>query len=162
MNKFPTSYEIFGLDCLGEEASESLTMEYILHCVDECISKILKPYERFFNHRFRFEHGKMELIDGPSGFIFNEDDSIAPVNCFMLCDSFIKLKGTKYEHLLHADHIIKPASDDQRDYFEPIGLELDYAENHIDCNWDYYSDIDEKSYQRIVYCYREAAEEVQE
>ena len=26
MNKFPTSYEIFGLDCLGEEASESLKM----------------------------------------------------------------------------------------------------------------------------------------
>ena len=27
MNKFPTSYEIFGLDSLGEEASESLKTE---------------------------------------------------------------------------------------------------------------------------------------
>lgn len=43
MNKFPTSYEIFGLDCLGEEASESLKMKYISHCVDDCISETLNP-----------------------------------------------------------------------------------------------------------------------
>ena len=160
MNKFPTSYEIFGLDCLGEETSESLKMEFTIHCIDECISKILKPYERIFNdNRFRFEQGEIELKNGPSGCIFNEDDSIAPVNSFMFCDSFMKLKGTKYEHLLHPGHIIKPTSDNERDYFEPIGLELDYAENHIDDNWDYYSDIDEKSYQRVVCCYREAVED---
>lgn len=160
MNRFPTSYKIFGSDCLGEDASESMKMEYTLHCVDECISETLKPYEEIFNNNtFQFEQGEMELINGPSGFIFNEDDSIVPVNSFMFCDSFMKLKGTKYEHLLHPNHIIKPTSDDERDYFEPIGLELDYAENHIDGNWDYYSDIDKESYQRVVYCYREAAED---
>ena len=42
---------------------------------------------------------------------------------------------------------------------EPIGVELDYAENHIDGNYDYYSDIDEESYQRVVCTYREAAED---
>ena len=160
MNRFPTSYEIFGLDCLGEEASESLKMGYIFHCVDECISETLNPYKEIFNSKsFRFEEGEMELLSGPTGYIFGEDDSIAPVNGFMRCDSFMKLKGTKYEHLLFPDHIIKPSSDDERDYLEPIGVELDYAENHIDANWDYYSDIDEKSYQRVVCCYREAAKD---
>ena len=71
----------------------------------------------------------------------------------------MKLKGSKYEHLLYPDHIIKPSSDDERDYLEPIGVELDYAENHIDANCDYYSDIDEESYQRVVCTYREAAED---
>ena len=61
MNKFPTSYEIFGLDCLGEEASESLKMEYISHCVDDCISEALNPYKEIFNSKsFRFEEGEME------------------------------------------------------------------------------------------------------
>lgn len=160
MNKFPTSYKIFGFDCLGEDASESLQMEYILHCINECVSETLNPYKEIFNSKsFRFEDGEMELLSGPTGFIFGEDDSIAPVNSFMFCNSFIKLKGSKYEHLLYPDHIIKPSSDDEREYLEPIGRELDYAENHIDGNWDYYSDIDEKSYQRVVNCYREAAED---
>lgn len=160
MNKFPTSYEIFGLDCLGEEASESLKMEYIFHCVDDCISETLNPYKEIFNSKsFRFEEGEMEWLSGPTGFIFGEDESIAPVNSFMRCDSFMKLKGLKYEHLLYPDHIIKPSSDDERDYLEPIGVELDYAENHIDANCDYYSDIDEESYQRVVCTYREAAED---
>lgn len=160
MNKFPTSYEIFGLNCLGEGASESSKMDYILHCVDECVSETLKPYKEIFNHKtFRFEKGEMELLNGPSGFIFDENDSITPVNIFMLCNSFLKIKGTKYECLLCPDHNIKPAPDDDRDDLEPIGLELDYAENHIDINWDYYSDIDEKSYQRVICCYREAAED---
>ena len=158
MNKFPTSYEIFGLDCLGEEASESLKMEYIFHCVDDCISETLNPYKEIFNSKsFRFEEGEMEWLSGPTGFIFGEDESIAPVNSFMRCDSFMKLKGSKYEHLLYPDHIIKPSSDE--DYLEPIGVELDYAENHIDGNCDYYSDIDEESYQRVVRTYREAAED---
>ena len=158
MNKFPTSYEIFGLDCLGEEASESLKMEYIFHCVDDCISETLNPYKEIFNSKsFRFEEGEMEWLSGPTGFIFGEDESIAPVNRFMRCDSFMKLKGSKYEHLLYPDHIIKPSSDE--DYLEPIGVELDYAENHIDGNYDYYSDIDEESYQRVVCTYREAAED---
>ena len=136
MNKFPTSYEIFGLDCLGEEASESLKMEYISHCVDDCISETLNPYKEIFNSKsFRFEEGEMEWLSGPTGFIFGEDESIAPVNRFMRCDSFMKLKGSKYEHLLYPDHIIKPSSDE--DYLEPIGAELDYAENHIDGNCDY-------------------------
>jgi hypothetical protein len=160
MNKFPTSYEIFGLDCLGEEASESLKMEYIFHCVDDCLSETLNPYKEIFNSKsFRFEEGEMELLAGPTGFIFGEDDSIAPVNGFMQCNSFMKLKGTKYKHLLYPDHIIKPSTDDERDDLEPIGMELDYAENHIDVNWDYYSDIDEKSFQRVVCCYREATED---
>lgn len=160
MNKFPTSYEIFGLDCLGEEASESLKKEYIFHCVDDCISETLNPYKEIFNSKsFRFEEGEMELLSGPTGFIFGEDDSIAPVNGFMRCDSFMKLKGTKYEHLLNPCHIVMPDYDDEGDYLEPIVLELDYAENHIDFNWYYYSDIDRKSYQRVVSCYREAAED---
>lgn len=160
MNRFPTSYKIFGLDCLGEDASESLKMEYILHCVDECVSDALKPYKEILNNKtFRFEQGEMELVSGPKGFIFDEDDSIAPINSFMSCDSFLKIKGTKYENLLCLDHIIKPAPEDERDYLEPIGSELNYAEKHLDCNWDYYSDIDEKSYQRVVCCYREAAED---
>ena len=160
MNKFPISYEIFGLDCLGEEASESLTMEYIFHCVDDCISETLNPHKESFNSKsFRFEEGEMELLPGPTGFIFGEDDSIAPANGFMRCDSFMKFKGSKYEHLLYPYHIIKPSPDDERDYFEPIGVELDYAESHIDGNWDYYSDIDEESYQRVVCTYREAAED---
>lgn len=160
MNKFPTSYEIFGFDCLGEEASESLKMEYIFHCVDDCISETLNPYKEIFNSKsFRFEEGEMEWLSGPTGFIFGEDESIAPVNSFMRCDSFMKLKGSKYEHLLYPDHIIKPSPDDERDYLEPIGVELDYAENHIDANCDYYSDIDEESYQRVICTYREAAED---
>lgn len=160
MNKFPTSYEIFGLYCLGEDAKDSMKIEYIHHCIDKCVSETLKPYKDLFNNKaFQFKQGEMELFLGPTGYIFNEDDSIVPVNSFMFCNSFMKLKGTKYEHLLHSGHIIKPTSDDERDYFEPIGLELDYAENHIDSNWDYYSDIDKKSYQRVVSCYREAAED---
>lgn len=160
MNRFPTSSEIFGLDCLGEDASDSLKMKYIVHCVDECVSEILKPSKEIFNRKaFRFEEGEMELLFGPTSFTFGEDDTTAPVNSFMQCDSFMKLKGSKYEHLLCPDHVIKPSSDDERDYLEPIGSELDYAENHVDVNWDYYSDIDEKSYQRVVCCYREAAED---
>ena len=159
MNRLPTSYEIFGLENL-EDASDSSKMGYIFHCIDECVSETLNPYKEIFNSpSFQFKEGEMELLSGPVGYIFGEDDSITPVNGFMRCDSFMKLKGSKYEHLLCPDHIIKPAEDDERDYLEPIGLELDYAENHMDCNWDYYSDMDEKSYQRVVSCYREAAED---
>ena len=158
MKKFPTSYEIFGLDCLGEEASESLKMEFIHHCVDECLSETLNPYKEIFNSKsFRFEEGEMELLSGPTGIIFGEDNSIAGVNDFMLCNSFMKLKGSKYEQLLCPDHIIKPSPNEVIN--EPIGVELDYAENHDDANWDYYSGIDENSYQRVICCYREAAED---
>ena len=123
MSKFPTSHEIFELDRLGENASESIKMEYILHCVDECVSETLNPYKEIFNSKsFRFEEGEMELLSGPTGFIFGEDDSIAPENGFMQCNSFMKLKGSKYEQLLFPDHIIKHSSDDERDDLEPIGM----------------------------------------
>lgn len=160
MNKFPTSYEIFGLDCLGEKASESLKKEYIFHCVDDCISETLNPYKEIFNSKsFRFEEGEMELFGGPPGFLYDENESSTPVNSLMLCDSFMKLKGTKYEHLLNPCHIVMPDYDDEGDYLEPICLELEYAENHLDFNWDYYSKSDERSFQRVVCCYREAAED---
>jgi len=159
MNRPPTSSEIFGLNCL-EDTSDSSKMGYMLHCIDECVSETLNPYKEIFNSKsFQFKEGEMELCSGPSGYIFGEDDSIVPVNGFMFCDSFMKLKGTKYEHLLHPSHIIKHISDAERDDLEPFGRELDYAEKHSDCNWDYYSNIDEKSYQRIISCYREAAED---
>lgn len=159
MKRFPTSQKIFGFDSLGEKASDSLKMD-ILHKRDECVSETLNPYREIFNSKiFRFEEGKMELLSGPTGFMFGENDSIAPVTGFTLCNSFMKLKGSKYEHLLSHDHIIKPSFDDESDCQEPIGLELDYAEKHSDSSWDYYSDIDEESYQRVVCCYREAAED---
>ena len=68
MNKFPTSYEIFGLDCLGEEASESLKMEYIFHCVDDCISKHLIHTKKFstanhFDSKKEKWSGCLDLLD---------------------------------------------------------------------------------------------------
>ena len=160
MSTFPTSYEIFGLDSLGEDASDIVKMEYLFNCIDECVSETLMPYKDIFEKEtFRFEAGKMERSYGPAGYVFNEDDSTTPINCPMSCNPFVKLKGSKYEKLLCANHFIEPAPNDDRDNLEPIGLELDFAENPIDGNWEYYSDIDEKSYQRVVCCYREAAED---
>ena len=62
-----------------------------------------------------YKKKQMKLLSVPTGFIFSEDDSIAPVNGLMRCDSFMKIKRTKYEHLLYPDHNIKPSSDDERD-----------------------------------------------
>lgn len=159
MKKIPTTDEVFDIQSLGEDISDSLREEYLYHCLTECIDETLKPYEGLFDSNdFRFHEGEMELLLGPEASIFDEDEETAPTNSFMDCNSFMKIRGTKYEVLIDREHLIKP-DDDAPDYFQPLGNELDYAEQHIDCNWTYYDDIDEDSYQRVVKCYQAAAEE---
>ena len=101
MNKFPTSYEIFGLDCLGEEASESLKMEYIFHCVDDCISETLNPYKEIFNSdatayggsghtNARLKQSKEERVDGRDNSI---QITIPPLGCAIFtCTPILKEK----------------------------------------------------------------------
>lgn len=163
MNEIPTADEIFDIASLGVDVPREVVIDYILYCIDECLSDIIKPYrEQFQNDDFRFEEGKMKFLFGPSGDIFDEDESMVPYNLFMTCNSFVKIRGTKYEKLLVPDHFIQPSPDDDRDDGEflcSLGYEIDYAENHYDCNWDYYLDIDADSYIRVVNCYKEAAED---
>jgi hypothetical protein len=160
MNILPTSYDVFGVYSLDEGISDLSKEEYIHHCINECVSEALKPYKEMFNsNTFRFEEGEMELLYGPTGYIFGEEESTTPLNRFMACNSFITLRGTKYEQLLRPNHFIKPSSDDERDCFAPIGFELDKAENHDDANWDYYASMDKESYLRVINCYKEAAKD---
>ena len=160
MNTIPTAYEIFDIASLGEDVSREIKMQYLWYCIEECVSDAIEPYRaQFQNGEFRFEDGKMEFLFGPKGFIFDEDDSIVPYNVFLTCDSFVKIRGTKYEKLLVSDHYIQPSPDDDRDYLDPIGYELDYAENHYDSNWVDYLDIDRNSYTRVINCYKVAADD---
>lgn len=54
MNTIPTAYEIFDIASLGEDVSREIKMQYLWHCIEECVSDAIEPYRAQFQKDISF------------------------------------------------------------------------------------------------------------